>query len=164
MPKPTQYASLICTVLMIIAIIGIFVGYVNHLPLVIIGALLPTVIYEVYRTEGESTRASSWLMLAVLIAEAVFILYNINFDLGQYLGQSETYIAGSYIPLGDIKVLAPTILAILSAILFARTAGIYTKWLSVIIFITSFVLIYVIAPTALSSLIKAAIQRVFWYF
>lgn len=164
MPKPTQYASLICTILMIIAIIGAVVGYANSLPLIIIGALLPTVIYEVYRTEGESTRASSWLMLAVLIAEAIFILFNINFDLGQYLGQSEAYIGGAYVPLGDIKVLAPTILAILSAILFARTAGIYTKWLSVIIFITSFVLIYVIAPTAFSSLIKVAIQRVFWYF
>ena len=164
MPKPTEYAPLICTILMIVAIIGAVVGYTNSLPLVIIGVLLPTVIYEIYRTEGESTRASSWLILAVLIAEAIFILFNINFDLGQYLGQSETYVGGSYIPLGDIKILAPTILAILSAILFARTAGIYTKWLSVIIFITSFVLIYVIAPTAFSSLIKAAIQRVFWYF
>jgi hypothetical protein len=164
MPKSTEYASLICTILTIVAIIGAVIGFTDHLPIVVLAALLPTVIYEVYRTEGESTRASSYLILAVLIAEAIFILFNINFDLGQYLGQSETYIAGSYVPLGDIKVLAPTILAILSAILFIRTAGIYTKWLSVIIFVTSFVLIYVIAPTAFSSLIKAAIERVFNYF
>jgi len=164
MPKPTQYATLICTILMIVAIIGAVIGYTSHSPIVILVALLPAVVYEIYRTEGESTRASSWLMLAVLIAEAIFILFNINFDLGQYLGQSQTYIGGTYVPLGDIRVLAPTILAILSAILFARTAGIYTKWLSVIIFITSFVLIYVIAPTALSSLMKAAIERVFYYF
>jgi len=149
---------------MIIAIIGSIFGLTNHNPLIVIIALLPTVIYEVYRTEGDSTRASSWLMLAVLIAEAILIIFNINFDLGQYLGRNEAYIGGAYVPIGDIKVLTPTILAILSAILFSRTAGVYTKWLSVIIFITSFVLIYTIAPTAFSDLMKAAIERVLYYF
>lgn len=164
MPKPTEHAPLICAILMIVAIIGAIIGYASRLPIVIIVALLPTVIYEVYRTEGASTRASSWLMLAVLVFEAILVLFNLNFDLGQYLGQSDTYIGGAIVPLGDIKILAPTIMAILAAVLFARTAGVYTKWLSVIIFITSFALIYVIAPTAFSSLIKAAIERVFWYF
>jgi len=164
MPKPTEHAPLICTILTIAAIIGSAIGYFYHLPLVILGVLLPVVAYEIYRTEGESTRLSSWLMLVALIAEGIFILFKINFDLGQYLGQSEAYIGGAYVPFGDIKVLAPTLLAILSAILFARTAGIYTKWLSVIIFVTSFVLIYVIAPTAIPDLIRAAIQRVFYYF
>lgn len=164
MAKPTEHAPLICTILMIIAIIGSIFGLTNHNPLIVIIALLPTVIYEVYRTEGDSTRASSWLMLAVLIAEAILIIFNINFDLGQYLGRNEAYIGGAYVPIGDIKVLTPTILAILSAILFSRTAGVYTKWLSVIIFITSFVLIYTIAPTAFSDLMKAAIERVLYYF
>jgi len=164
MPKPTEHAPLICTILTIAAIIGCVIGYFYHLPLVILGVLLPVVAYEIYRTEGESTRLSSWLMLAVLIAEGIFILFKINFDLGQYLGQNQVYVGGTFVTFGDIKVLAPTLLAILSAILFARTAGIYTKWLSVIIFITSFVLIYVISPTAIPDLIRAAIQRVFYYF
>jgi len=163
MAKPTEYATLICVILTIVAIIGGIIGFVNLSPLVIIFTLLPTVIYEVYRTEGESTRASSWLMLFVLVAEAIFVLFKISFDLGQYLGQSHAYIAGSIVPLGDIKVLAPVLLAVLSVILFVRTAGIYTKWLSVIIFIGSFVLIYVIAPGGFSDLIKATIGQIFFY-
>lgn len=164
MAKPTQYATEICLVLTVAAVVGSIVGYINGLPLVIIIALLPTVIYEVYRTEGNSTKISSWLMLFVIIAEAIFVKFKISFDLGQYLGLNETYIAGSYVPLGDIKVLAPTLMAVLSAILFVRTAGVYTKWLAVVIFIVSFVLVYVIAPSTFSDLIKSAITQVFYHF
>ncbi len=165
MAKPTKYATLICFVLMIVAAICAYIGYRNQSAIVIVLGLLPTVIYEVYRTEGESTRASSWLMLFVLVAEAILILFKINFDLGQYLGQSDAIIGGSVVPLGDIKILAPAIMALLSVILFTRTAGIYTKWLSVIIFAVSFVLIYVISPEGFSGLIKSAINQViYWGF
>ena len=164
MAKPTKYATPICLVLTFAAAVGSIIGYINALPLAIIIMLLPTVIYEIYRTEGESTKISSWLMLFVLIAEAIFVKFKIGFDLGQYLGLSETYIAGSYVPLGDIKVLAPTLMAVLSAVLFVRTAGVYTKWLAVVIFIVSFVLVYVIAPTAFSDLIKAAVTQAFYHF
>jgi len=154
MAKPTKYAALICLILMIAAAIGGYIGYVKGWPLLMVIALLPTVIYEVYRTEGESTKSSSWLMLATLVAEGIFIKFNISFDLGQYLGQEEAYIAGSYVPLGDIKVLAPALMAVLSVILFTRTAGIYTKWLSIIIFVASFAIIYVIAPEAFRELLQ----------
>jgi len=160
MPKPTKYAALICVVLTIVAAIGGYVGYIKSWPLLMVIALLPAVIYEVYRTEGESTKSSSWLMLLVLVAEAIFIKFKVSFDLGQYLGQSEAYIAGSYVPLGDIKVVAPAVMAVLSIILFTRTAGIYTKWLAVIILAASIGIIYVIAPESLQQLLQFGSQGV----
>ena len=71
MAKPTRYAPLICTICMILAIIGIVIGLITLKPIIPIIFLLPTTIYEVYRTEGESTRASSIILLLVLIAEIV---------------------------------------------------------------------------------------------
>lgn len=165
MAKPTTYASLICTILMLIAGIMAFLGLKQHSALLIVIGLLPTVAYEVYRTEGESTRASSIILLLILVAELIFIIFGINFDLAAYLGQSDMIIGGSVVPLGDLKVLAPALMALMSIILFTRTAGIYTKWLSVIIFAVSFVLIYVISPAGFSALLKSAMnQVVFWGF
>ncbi|MFH1855045.1 MAG: hypothetical protein ABH810_01385 [bacterium] len=162
MPKPTKYAALICLILTVVAAIGGYVGYVRGWPLLMVITLLPAVIYEVYRTEGESTKSSSWLMLLVLVAEAIFIKFKISFDLGQYLGQSEAYIAGSYVPLGDIKVVAPVVMAVLSIILFTRTAGIYTKWLAVIILAASIGIIYVIAPESLQQLLQFGTRSVIY--
>lgn len=159
MAKPTKHAPLICTICMILAIIGIVIGLLTLKPLIPIFFLLPTVIYEVYRTEGESTRASSIILLVVLIAEIILIIFKINFNLAEYLDATEKTIGGYLVPLGDIKIIGPTIMAILSVILFIRTYGPYTKWLAVIIFVTSFAIIYTIDPVVFQELFKYAIQQ-----
>ena len=159
MAKPTKYAAIICTIVSIIALIGIIVGLLKGIPLVIVFLLLPAVIYEVYRTEGESTRSSSIILLLVLIAEIILVLFNINFNLAEFLGTTEEYIGGYLVPLGEIKVVAPALMAVLSVILFVRTRGVYTRWLAVTIFITSFAIVYSINPDIFSELIKTALQE-----
>lgn len=159
MAKPTKNATLICTIVSIIALIGIIAGLLMDNTLIIIFLLLPTVIYEVYRTEGKSTKTSSIILLIVLIAEIILILFKVNINVAEFLGTTEKYIGGYLVPLGDIKVLAPTLMAVLSVILFTRTYGVYTKWLAVTIFITSFAIIYSVNPTIFSDLLKSAVQE-----
>jgi len=84
--------------------------------------------------------------------------------LGRYLNLEYSYVGGQYVPLGDIKILAPVLLAVFSTILFLRTAGPYTKWLSVIIFLSAFIIIYVMSPDMFRELLRSSIQRIFWYF
>ena len=121
--------------------------------------LLPTVIYEVYRTEGKSTKASSVLLLLVCIAEIFLIILKVNINFAEYLGVTEQNIGGYLVPLGDIKVLGPTIMAVLSVVLFIRTYGIYTKWLAVIIFITSFAIVYTLDPVVFQDLLRFGVEE-----
>lgn len=159
MAKPTKYAPHICIALSILAAIGILIGLIFKLPLVIVITLLPTVIYEVYRTEGKSTKSSSVILLVVLIGVAVLIIFNLDFNLAEYLNSDEEYIGGYLVPLGSIRILGPTIMAVLAVILFVRTYGIYTKWLAVIIFISAFALVYSIDPNAFSDLLKRSVEE-----
>lgn len=157
MPKPTQYATPICIVLSIIALIGVILGFYLKNPLIPTILVLPAVAYEVYRTEGESTRWSSIGILLLIIAELVLIVAKINFDLASYLGEGEKYVGGYLVPLGDIKVLTPVIIAVLSIVLFFRTNGKYTKWLAVVIFAACFSVIYIINPSFFSQLIRLVV-------
>lgn len=159
MAKPTKDAPLICTICTILALIGIVAGVMSHNPLFTIFFLLPTAIYEVYRTEGESTRASSIILLLVLIAEIILLIFNINFNLAEYFDSTEKSIGGYLVPLGDIKIVGPTVMAILSVILFMRTYGTFTKWLAVVIFVTAFAIIYTIDPVIFKDLFKYAVQQ-----
>ena len=153
MAKPTTYATPICIVLSILVIIGIVWGYLDKSPLIISLFLLPAVGYEAYRTEGVSTRWASWVMVVVLLAELVAILFNFKFDLASYFGASETFFFGYSLPLGDIKIIFPIVMIILSFILFFRTIGKYTKWLAVLIFFSAIAIVYVIDPGILKSLL-----------
>src|SRR5665647_162765 len=92
--KPTKYATLICAIMTVVAIIGIVLGIVFLKPIIIVACLLPAVVYEVYRTEGESTRWASWVLLLVIILEIVLIAFKVNFDLGQFFGESSKTVAG----------------------------------------------------------------------
>ena len=159
MAKPTKYATLICFIMMIISLAGIIVGILLSKPLIIAACLFPTVVYEVYRTEGESTRWASWVLLLVIILEIIFIIANVSFDIGNFLGQSEREIAGFVVPLGDIKVLGPIVMAILSIILFVRTRGKYTKWLAAIIFVTCFALVWTLNPDIFKNLLKIGVEN-----
>lgn len=159
MAKPTKYATLICTIVSILALIGIVIGIWLSKPLIIVIFLIPAAAYEVYRTEGPSTVWASWVLLIVLILEIVLIVANINFDLASFFGESEKVVAGYTVPLGDIKIAGPIIMAILSIILFVRTRGRYTKWLAVVIFITCFAIVYTINPEIFKNLLGLAVDR-----
>ena len=159
MAKPYQYATPICLVLTLLAALGIILGLSISNPLITVLFLLPTVLYEVYRTEGASTKFASWGLLVVFILEILFIIGNVSFDLASFLGTSQRYVAGHIVPLGDIKVVGPTIMAALSAVLFKRTRGRYTKWLAVIIFVSSFAIVYTLDPTIFTRLLKFGVKE-----
>jgi hypothetical protein len=158
MAKPTKHASKICLALSAIAALGILAGLVTGSPMVILVALLPTVAYEVYRTEGPSTRWASWALAIVLVLEALFLILNVSFDVASLLGYSSRYVAGYEVPLGDVKVVGPAIMAVLALILMARTRGRYTKWLAVNIIVTSFALIYVLDHTVFVRWVQLAVD------
>jgi hypothetical protein len=159
MAKPTKYATLICTIVSILALAGIITGILMSKPLLIVIFLIPAAAYEVYRTEGPSTVWASWVLLIVLILEIVLIAANINFDLASFFGESEKVVAGYTVPLGDIKIVGPIGIAILSIILFMRTRGRYTKWLAVVIFITCFAIVYAINPEIFKNLLGLAVDK-----
>ncbi|HCC67918.1 TPA: hypothetical protein DEP90_01735 [Patescibacteria group bacterium] len=159
MAKPTKYATPICLGLSIVAVIGILISLFYYSPLIAILFLIPTVAYEIYRTEGASTKTSSIIIAFVLFFELILIIFNIDIDIAEFLGQESRYIAGYEVPLGTLTVIGPTVMAILSVILFIRTRGRYTKWLSVIIFVTSFVIIYELNPESFKELFKYGIQE-----
>ena len=158
MAKPTTYATPICLLLSILALIGIVVGVIDKNPLWVIILLLPAVGYEVYRTEGISTKWASWLLLALIIAEMICLVFNIKFDLATYLDQDYTYIGSTYLPFGELTTVFPMAMAALAIILFIRTNGIYTKWLSVIIFVSMIATVYIISPNGFQELIQSVFR------
>jgi len=159
MAKGYKHATLICTILTLLAAVGIIIGILTWQPLITIALLIPAVIYEVYRTEGESTKWASRLLLVVVIAEIILIAANISFDVSSFLARSEEWVAGYRVPLGDIKVVGPALMAILSIILFVRTRGRYTKWLAVIIFITAFAIVYTLDPSIFNRLVRIGVEE-----
>jgi len=159
MAKPTKYARLICVALTVLAIIGAIIALTKSNPLTLALFLLPTVAYEVYRTEGKSTKWASWVLAGIFILEILLIAFKINFDLAGFLEKNETMVAGYNVPLGDIKIVGPTIIAILSVILFIRTRGVYTKWLAAVIILASFCLIYIMNPAVFQTLLKFGVEQ-----
>lgn len=159
MAKPTKYAPHICMGVTILAVIGIIIGLLRDSTLIIVILLLPAAIYEVYRTEGKSTKASSVIMLLLLVAQIFLVLFNVEFNLAEFLGTSQEYIGGYLVPLGEITVVGPTLMAVLAVILFVRTRGKFTRWLAVTIFITAFAIIYSVDPEIFTELFKYGVQE-----
>jgi hypothetical protein len=159
MAKPTKYAPHICIAVTILALLGVVLGLLRNNPLFIVIFLLPATIYEVYRTEGKSTKTSSVLMLILLIAQIFLIALNIDFNLAEFLGTTEEYVGGYLVPLGQLTVVGPTLMAVLAVILFIRTRGKYTRWLAAVIFITAFAVIYTVDPEIFQELLKYGVQE-----
>jgi hypothetical protein len=154
---------LICSILTVWMIVGILLGIALDSILLMTCFLLPVVGYEAYRTKGESTTFASWALLVVLVLEIILIVFGISYDLGQYLNLDNAYVGGQYIPIGDVKILGPTLMAVFSLILIFRTAGPYTKWLSVIIIIAALVMVNMMNPLIFKELLRGGIQRLLWY-
>lgn len=159
MAKKYKNASKICIILSILAGLGIIFGLAKNNALITIIALLPATAYEVYRTEGKSTKTASWGMLGTMIGEFLLIVFNININIAEFLGQSQGFVGGYLIPFGSLQVLAPTLLAILSLVLITKTWGRYTKWLAIINLVGAFAIIYILDPTIFSQLIKIAVRE-----
>jgi hypothetical protein len=157
--RPTKHAALICAILSAIAVIGIIVGLLAKSPLVVLITMAPSVAYEVYRTEGETTRWASWALAGVLLLEFVLIVFNISFDVGAFLGQSTREVAGYSVPLGDLRIVGPAVIAVCALILIARTRGVYTKWLAVNIIVSALALTYVIDPTVFAELLRQGAEE-----
>jgi hypothetical protein len=157
----TKHTSpvLMCSLVTIIAIVGAVIGLYTHNPLWILLLLLPAVIYETIRTEpGASTKISSIILLIVVILEIGLIVFGINYDLTKFFGEGEKYIAGYYLPLGDIKIFGPILTAILATVLVFRTYGPYTKWLAIVIAIGSLVTIYILSPDFFQQALKLIVN------
>ncbi len=159
MAKPYQNATTICIVVSILAVLGIILGIATSNPLFPVLFLLPAVGYEVYRTEGKSTKLASIVMLVALAAEVVFILFGVHFNVAEYLGYSGQYITGYYVPFGDIQILAPSLMAVSAVVLLTNTRGRYTKWLAIVIFATAFGIVYTVDPTAFQQLLKVGVKE-----
>jgi ABC-type glycerol-3-phosphate transport system permease component len=157
--KPYKHATPICLALTALAIIGAALAFLlwNPLPLLIL--LLPTAIYEVYRTQGESTKWASWLLLLVVVAEVVLVIANVELDVAAYLEEEAAYVAGYEVPMGDLRVVAPAAMAILAVILLIRTRGVYTKWLAVIIFLSAFAVVYTVDPSYFGRLLRVGVEE-----
>jgi len=154
--------AVICTIVTILALIGVFIALGSKNPLLMLIFLLPTVIYEVIRTEpGASTKFSSILLLIVVILEIVLIVFGINYDLAKFFGEEEKYVAGYTLPLGDIKVFGPLLTAILATVLVFRTYGTYTRWLAIVIALGSLVAVFLISPTFFQQALKLIVNGLF---
>ncbi len=159
MARPTKYASLICTILSVVAVIGIIVGLAAKSPVVILIALTPSVGYEAYRTEGESTRWAAWAMVAVLVLEFILVIFHVGFDVAKLLGTSSEQVAGYNVPLGDIRIVGPALMAVLAIILIVRTRGVYTRWLAANIIVCVLALTYVLDPNVFQELLRQGVQE-----
>lgn len=159
MAKPTKYAPHLCTLFMVIAILGIILGFVFKQPLIPIILLLPTAICEAYRTEVKSTKRASYILVAVLIAEILLVLFDVEIFVAEFLGSEGEYIGGFWVPLGDLRIVGQTIITVLAVILYTRTRGIYTRWLAAIIFFTSFAIVYLIDPAVFQNLLQFGVQE-----
>lgn len=159
MAKPTKYADEICIGVTVFSMIGMLLGVILEIPLIIVALLLPTVAYEIYRTEGKSTKFASIGLGIVFVLTLVMLIFNVSYDLTQYLNVNEKYIQGYEVPIGDIKLLGPSLMAVLSIILFKNTRGKYTKWLSVVIIVTSFAIVWALDKTIFERFIKIAIEE-----
>jgi hypothetical protein len=159
MAKPFRYATPICLGLTVLALVGAALSVALLTPLPLLVLLLPAVAYEVYRTQGESTRWASWLLLVVVVVEIALVVADVEFDLGAYLGAETHYVGGYEVPLGDVKVVGPAAMAVLAVVLLLRTRGVYTKWLAVIIFLGAFAAVYALDPGYFGRLLRAGAEE-----
>ncbi len=154
MAQSTKHAFLICLALTIIAAAGGAAAVYWKKPLAVIICALPAAAYEVYRTEGLMTKLAALGIFAVFIAEILFIAFGFKLDVGKYIAR---YI--SFLPTVDAKLLGPVVIAILAIMLVRRTAGIYTIWLAVVLFVSAAALLYSLDPALFKSMVQPAVKE-----
>jgi hypothetical protein len=125
--------------------------------LVVLTALLPTALYEACRIDGKYKRWLAIAVLALLVLEIVFIMANVKLDLAAGIGLTEKYRLGVEIPLADIKIIGPIIMAVLSMVLFIRTSESYSRWLSAVVLVATVAAMYILDPTIYSRMLRFGI-------
>ena len=145
---------IICTILTIFALLTLILGFLFKNPYFIIAGIVPAALYEAWRTEGFFTKAASAGIVILVILEILAILNVFTINLANTLQQEEAYVYGYYIQLGDIKFVFPAAAVVLSIVLIYYTYGKYTKWLSVLLLISSIGLLYLVNKQGLIEIIK----------
>ncbi|MBN2176997.1 MAG: hypothetical protein JW722_04995 [Demequinaceae bacterium] len=87
------------------------------------------------------------------------MLFDVSWNLAEWLGQEEADVGGYLVPLGDIKTLGAAMLGALAVVLFVRTRGIYTRWLAGIIFVSVAALVYGLNPDVFSDLLRQGAEE-----
>jgi hypothetical protein len=146
--------TILCIIFSIFALLAIFLSFYLQNPYLILVGYFPAVVYEAMRTAGPYTKAASAGMVLLIILEALAIKGVIQFNLADFLGKETAYIKGYWLPLGEIITIFPLITIVLAILLFQRTIGRYTKWLSVIILVSSVALLWQINKEALIEIIR----------
>lgn len=159
MARPTKNAPLICGILSAVVVLGVVIGLVAKSPIVVLLAMAPSVAYEVYRTEGETTRWASWALAGVLVVEFFLVVFKISIDIGAFLGSSTQVVAGYSISLGDLRIVGPALIAVCALILITRTRGVFTRWLAVNIIVAALALTYVLDPSVFTELLRQGAQE-----
>ncbi len=154
MARSTENAVLICLICTVIMLAGAAAGIYFNKPIVVVLALFPAVVYEIYRVEGVSTIWASWGMLAVLVAEVVLIVGKFNINIATYAAK---YIPN--LPAVDVKMAGPVIMGYFSYVLIRRTAGIYTRWLAVVILVGCLGMFYALDPALFSRFAGKGLQE-----
>lgn len=154
----------LCILATIFAVVFLIWGFRSKNPYLLIVGVLPAVFYEVIRTWGVYTKFASIGIFFLLILETLALKGIIKFDLAKFLDMEKFYFKGYPLPLGDIKFVAPLLIAVLSIILFFYTRGKYTKWLSVIILVMSISLVLLIDKGAFVSAVREFIKYFLNYF
>lgn len=158
MAKEYRHAPMICGVITLIAALGIVIGIWKNLPIIVALSIIPAIIYEIYRTEGIFTKLASWLALIVTVAALYVIHKNVTVDIIPFITKYISLpVATKLVPAG---LIAPVVLVIIAVYLFRRTAGIYTRWLAVVILVASVALFYCIDPQLIKNLLSTpAVQQ-----
>jgi hypothetical protein len=154
-PENRRVAMWICIALTVVTLLTIGLGFYLKNPYLVILGIFPAAIYEAIRTEGYYTKAGSIFIMVLVLLEIVAIRGWIHFDLSTFFGREEMYFSGFILPLGNIIFIFPAVTAIISVVLFIRTYGIYTKWLSILLLLSSIMLIYLLNSQTLLELIKS---------
>ncbi len=155
MAKSTKNAVLICSILTLIAVAASILGITKSIPLAIVIGMIPVAAYEVYRTEGITTKISSVGIFLILVVEIIIIARGMKLDSIEVLSSLK-----KSFPFIELSMIAPVVTAFLSFTLFRRTYGIYTRWLAVVILATSLALLYSVNPSLVEKVKKSDVQEV----
>ncbi len=152
MAKEHKNAPIICAVITGIALAGVGIGIWKSMPLIIALSIIPAIVYEIYRTQGVFTTLASWLALIVTIAALYVIYKNTMIDIAPYISKFMTLPVNT--KLIPVAYVAPVVLVIIAVFLFKQTAGIYTRWLALVILLTSVALFYSLDPSFIKNLLS----------
>jgi hypothetical protein len=155
----TKIPAIICTIITILVVIGLIASIIFKNPYYIIISMFLAAIYELWRTEGYYTKMESLGILVLVILEVLALKGIIKLDLAKELNTKEIYLAYRQFPLGDIRIILPIGMALVSLGLLWRTYGAYTKWLSILLVISSLVLLYLVNKAGLGQIL----QNSYWF-